>query len=589
MTMPMMPKLDANEVFAAYSRKDFMRVAELFVEVIKHFNDFNYSNFSREQKTQFDDCVMLMFFIISQPDFQIPSEYAGVFVNVSHILTNMARASAIGSTQPFLNRVYSQDNNYVKILTFATCHTDLTIDMDALFQPNPDLTSLWWANYQTAAQGTLTPEVHARVVKHLQSIPKNFRLQDFRTAPLYFQCTYFSPETDHIIKHEYNRQIKSKLAGAKIHNHPNPKSIAIICDRWQPTTAVYKSCYHQIEKLAERYDLTLVHFSDDKIVPSDTRLFKHVKRVQLLENMTRLNFADIKYNDFQFAYFPDIGMNYESVCLSNMQVAPIMATGYGHPVSTFGSKVDYFIGGLDSEIPELAEKNYSERLVLIPGIGAHPVFPNYQRKYPTPDKFYINCCWTTQKTNYPMLEALRAIQQQANQPIHFQFFPSWTVSRYQASISFRQELTSFFKGAATIYFDTPYHEYLEILEKAKFTLDSYPFGGYNTIVDSLFVGCPVVTLEGTRFFNRASSALMRKVNVPQLVTTNRDDYISKAVELINHPEELQRTRDAVTATDMKALLVDTEEPTYFANAIDYLIQHHLELKQSNRREPLILA
>ncbi len=587
MSTPTLPKMDMDAVFAAYCRKDFLRVSEIFVEAIRHFNEYNYTQFNREQKSQFDDCVLTIFFILSQPDFQIPAEYARVFVNVNHILTNMAKASSIGSTQPFLNRVYTQENNYTKILTFATCHNPLTIDLEALFQPNVDLTSLWWANYQTAAIGTLSQEVHDRVVKHLQSIPKGFVLQDFRTAPLYFQCTYFSPETDHIIKQEYNRQLRSRLSGAKIHNTPNPKSIAIICDRWQPTTAVYKSCYHQIERLADKYDLTLVTFSEDKT--SDTRLFKHVKRVSLQPDMTKIDFSSIKYNDFQLAYFPDIGMNYESVCLSNMQVAPIMATGYGHPVSTFGSRVDYFIGGLDSEVPELAVTNYSERLVLIPGIGAHPVFPNYQRKYPQPDKFIINCCWTSPKINYPMIEALREIKRRASRPIHFQFFPSWTITRYQACIPFLKEMETLFEGAITVYLDTPYQEYLEILEKARITLDSYPFGGYNTIVDSLFVGCPVVTLEGTRFFNRASSALMRKVNLPQLITTCREDYINKALELIDNPQELQSLRDAVTAIDMKALLVDTEEPTYFANAIDYLIQHHSELKQSKSREPLILA
>jgi predicted O-linked N-acetylglucosamine transferase (SPINDLY family) len=272
-----------------------------------------------------------------------------------------------------------------------------------------------------------------------------------------------------------------------------------------------------------------------------------------------------------------------------MQVAPIMATGYGHPVSTFGSRVDYFIGGLDSEIPELATINYSERLVLIPGIGAHPVFPNYKRKIPQPQEFIINCCWTAPKINYPMLMALREIKQRASRPVKFQFFPSWTISRYQSSIPFLRSIDTFFEGSSTVYFDTPYQQYLEYLENGRFTLDSYPFGGYNTIVDSLFVGCPVVTLEGTRFFNRASSALMRKVNLSQLITTCRADYINKALELIDNPQGLQSLRDAVTAIDMKALLVDTEEPMYFANAVDYLIQHHSELKQSKTREPLILA
>lgn len=587
MITPTLPKMNMDEVFTAYCRKDFLRVSEIFVEVIKHFNDYNYTQFNREQKSQFDDCVMTIFFILSQPDFQIPAEYARIFVNVSHILTNMARTSSLGSTQPFLDRVYSQENNYVKILTLATCHNPLTIDLEALFQPNVNLASLWWANYQTAAIGTLSKEVHERVVKHLQSIPKGFVLQDFRSAPLYFQCTYFSPETDHIIKQEYNRQIRTRLAGAKIHTTPNPKSIAIICDRWQPTTAVYKSCYHQIERLADKYDLTLVTFSEDK--ESDIRLFKHVKRVSLQPDMTKLDFSSIKYNDFQLAYFPDIGMNYESVCLANMQVAPIMATGYGHPVSTFGSKVDYFIGGLDSELPELAETNYSERLVLIPGIGAHPVFPNYQRKYPQPDKFIINCCWTSPKINFPMIEALLEIKRRATRPVWIQMFPSWTITRYQACIPFLKEMEKLFEGAITVYLDTPYQKYLEILETGRLTLDSYPFGGYNTVVDSLFVGCPIVTLEGTRFFNRAASALMRKVHLPQLITTSREDYVAKVVELINAPEKLQTMRDNITKLDLRGLLVDNDEPQHFTDAIDYLVANHITLKLQTGRKPIILA
>jgi hypothetical protein len=184
---------------------------------------------------------------------------------------------------------------------------------------------------------------------------------------------------------------------------------------------------------------------------------------------------------------------------------------------------------------------------------------------------------------------LREIQQKASLRIHFQFFPSWTISRYQSAIPFLNNIDKFFKGAATVYFDTPYQQYLELLENGQFTVDSYPFGGYNTIVDALFVGCPVVTLEGTRFFNRASSALMRKVNLTHLITTNRVDYVEKALELVDNPSLLKATRDAVTATDLKALLIDTEEPTYFANAIEYLINHHTELKQTKDRKPLLLA
>lgn len=587
MTIIQLPDIDIPSLLAAYQRKDFTKVSEIFVQIIKHFNECNYTQMTQDQYCKFNTYVFTILYILTQPDFQVPQEYARVFINVNHILTNMVRASSLRSTQPFLDRVYSQPNNYIKILTLATCHNELIVPIEDLFKPNAELTSLWWANYQTPAIGTLSKAVHERVVSQLRGVPDGFVLPDFRTAPLYFQSTYFSPETDHLIKQEYNKQIRAKLSGAKIHTTPNKKSIAIICDRWQPTTAVYKSCYHQIECLAKRYDLTLVHFSQDKSNQIDMGLFKDIKRVTLQPDMTRIDYSEIKYNDFQFAYFPDVGMNYESVCLSNMQVAPIMATGYGHPVSTFGSKIDYFIGGLDSELPELAAKNYSERLVLIPGIGAHPVFPNYTRKNSQSDKFLINCCWTSPKINYPMLEALLTIKQQADRPIHFQFFPSWTVTRYQACISFMRDMEQLFEGAATVYTDRPYQEYLELMERAQITLDSYPFGGYNTIVDSLFIGCPAITLEGTRFFNRASSALMRKVNMPQCITGSIDSYIQTALDLINDTKELARLRAQLSDIDLQALLIDNDEPQYFANAIDYLITHHSELKGG--RNPIILA
>jgi len=582
------PDFKLPEIFANYVKKDFIKTSQQLIDIIRHFNERCYVRFSRDEKRYFDDCIWLFFYIFTQPDFQVPAEYAGIFININHIIANVAAISTFGSTEPMLKRVYTQNDNYVKILTLATCQVHLEADMGELFKPNPDLTSLWWLNYQTGATGTFTQETYDRVVNQLKKIPEGFSLQDFRTSPLYFQSTYYSPETDHLIKQELNKHVRIKLSGAKIHNCPKPKSIAIITDRWQPTTAVYKSCYKCIEALSKRYDLTLVQYSD-KHEETDTKLFKQIKYVKIHPDLRRLDFSEIKHNDFQMAYFPDIGMNYESVCLSNMQVAPIMATSYGHPVSTFGSKIDYFIGGQDSEIIELAEKNYSERLVLIPGIGSHPVFPNYVRKYPKPDKFIINCCATAPKLNYPFLSMLREIQQKASLRIHFQFFPSWTISRYQSAIPFLNNIDKFFKGAATVYFDTPYQQYLELLENGQFTVDSYPFGGYNTIVDALFVGCPVVTLEGTRFFNRASSALMRKVNLTHLITTNRVDYVEKALELVDNPSLLKATRDAVTATDLKALLIDTEEPTYFANAIEYLINHHTELKQTKDRKPLLLA
>lgn len=100
----------------------------------------------------------------------------------------------------------------------------------------------------------------------------------------------------------------------------------------------------------------------------DIASFKEIKYVYFKDNC--LNIDSIKENDFMVVYYPDIGMSPESIFLSNLRIAPIQICGTGHPVSTFGSEVDYFISGADVEILESAEKCYSERLILLPGLGA---------------------------------------------------------------------------------------------------------------------------------------------------------------------------------------------------------------------------
>jgi hypothetical protein len=556
-----------------YQRKEYAALSRLFIEKLRYFNETTFGSIGKEDQKDLDTYVATFLYIFTQQDFEIPAADAQIYANLGHLVANVTAVSCIGTTDSYLRRVLIQENNFVKILALNTCYNKELIDWDILFNANPALSTICWLNYQTAPPGTLTREVHDRCVKQLKNIPAKLRLTDFRTAPLYFQSTYM--EADRDIKVAMNKQVRDQVSKIRISNNPNPKSIAIVTARWQPSTAVYKSCYHQIEALAKEYELTLVH-SGGKLETLDKSLFKKVIQVDLSPDFKTLDATALKSNDFQLAYFPDIGMNYESVALANLRFAPIMVTGYGHPVSTYGSLIDYFIGGEDSE-SKTAQENYSEKLVLIPGIGAHPVFPNYTRKHPKSDMFLINCCWTSAKINYPMLQVLQEIQQRASKPIVFQFFPSWTVGRYQNAIPFMRGLADLFGKNAIAYGNMPYQDYLEKMEAAQFTLDSYPFGGYNTIVDSLFVGCPVVTWEGNYFYNRASSAVMRKVGITNLIATNRQEYIDKALMLIDNilPDcGVDDMKKRVDALDLKTILVDNDEPKYFVDAVKSIIKRH---------------
>ena len=66
--------------------------------------------------------------------------------------------------------------------------------------------------------------------------------------------------------------------------------------------------------------------------------------------------------------FTDIGMSPKTTMLAALRLAPVQCMTWGHPVTSGLPSVDYF---LSSELmePSGAQRYYSERLVLLPGVG----------------------------------------------------------------------------------------------------------------------------------------------------------------------------------------------------------------------------
>jgi protein O-GlcNAc transferase len=66
-------------------------------------------------------------------------------------------------------------------------------------------------------------------------------------------------------------------------------------------------------------------------------------------------------------------------------------------------------------------------------------------------------------------------------------------------------------------------------------LDTYPFGGVNSLVDPLELGMPVVTWEGGTMRSRMGSALLRSLGLPQMIATDGDSYHRIAAGLATDP------------------------------------------------------
>ena len=129
---------------------------------------------------------------------------------------------------------------------------------------------------------------------------------------------------------------------------------------------------------------------------------------------------------------------------------------------------------------------------------------------------------------------------------------------------------------------------MALMEMGDLSADSYPFGGYNTIVDSLYLGKPIVTWEGRRFVNRASSHLLRRVGLGELVATTAAQYADKIINLVSDYAYRQEIAGRIAATDLKARIFDSQEPAFFKKAIDFLIANHSPLAAEASRAPIFI-
>uniref|UniRef100_H3HDK8 protein O-GlcNAc transferase n=1 Tax=Phytophthora ramorum TaxID=164328 RepID=H3HDK8_PHYRM len=96
---------------------------------------------------------------------------------------------------------------------------------------------------------------------------------------------------------------------------------------------------------------------------------------------------------------------------------------------------------------------------------------------------------------------------------------------------------------------------------ADLILDTSLKNGHTTILDALFAGVPVVTLEGDRMSNRATSSALNSLGLHDLTVNSLKEYVEVAVYLATHRQVLRKLREKVEENRLRYPLFDTAKYT----------------------------
>ena len=186
-------------------------------------------------------------------------------------------------------------------------------------------------------------------------------------------------------------------------------------------------------------------------------------------------------------------------------------------------------------------------------------------------KLVIACPWEIQRIHFNHLLNLKEIIQKSEKNIIFRIFTKH--SNNALFVLLRKELHLMLgEKNVEVIPNCPYQEYMRLSEGSDIVLDSFHFGAYNSVIDGLYAGKPVITLEGEKAYNRFSGAVLRKLELSELVTNTNEEFIDKTLQLINDDIYRDFIKNKIKNSDLDELF-KPKEPFYFKQVIDTLINN----------------
>lgn len=504
------------------------------------------SGYEPEVKELFSECLKIYLDAVISDDFDFNRSYCYNHSEYGILITNVAYSCDMGNVDYYIEKAKGQKQSLYKRLLLTSSRSDISeiIDLGKHYAEDIPLFNNWVCNcYQSASSGF----IDRRVVDNLIYISELMMKYDFMWGASLvdlFNCvTYMDNPREKDVRSYISSQLQKVFASQKKESRTKTGKIAIYSENWFKGHSTHRTIAKYFRDLFDEYEFILLYgeryskVSEDRIIEQG---FKQKHKISVFGVFDPLEMSIVGPGNLEFdaIIYPDAGFDAMSLILANMRIAPVQIGMTGFPISIFGGELDYFVSGSDVECLEMADENYDERLVCLPGLGAVHERPDFIADFKVPaakDEILVGGSWIGPKTHYYMLDMFSEIFKNVNKKCKFRIFPA--MSWFHGNKSYQPYVKAFGD-----YFDeslelqvidgSEVNEYLRLLSEVDCALDSYPWGGSNTCSDCLHLNKPVIMREGTRWYNRIGPAMLRSIGLEGLVANTNVEYIDKSIRII---------------------------------------------------------
>ena len=105
--------------------------------------------------------------------------------------------------------------------------------------------------------------------------------------------------------------------------------------------------------------------------------------------------------------------------------------------------------------------------------------------------------------------------------------------------------------------DSDGRHYLDCYNEIDISLDTFPVTGGTTTTDALWMGVPVVTIEGSNIHQRVCSSILRHAGYPEWIAQTDEEFVDIALNLANNQKSRINLRQNLRINLKNSLVCDT--------------------------------
>jgi predicted O-linked N-acetylglucosamine transferase (SPINDLY family) len=240
--------------------------------------------------------------------------------------------------------------------------------------------------------------------------------------------------------------------------------------------------------------------------------------------------------------------------------APIQANWYGFP-GTMGTPYHHYVIADPHVVPEGNEIFFSEKAMRLPCYQPNDRQRRVAAEAPRradeglPEDAFVFCCLNgTQKITAQVFACWMKILAAVPGSV------LWLLdSAPETHARLRQmaEASGIAAHRICLAPKRPNPQHLARYVLADLFLDTFPYGAHTTASDAMWMGTPVLTLEGRGFAARVCAGLVRAAGMADLVCHSLDEYVSRAIAIALAPGAAAALRSRLEKSRASASLFDT--------------------------------